>query len=103
MPGGSRARAISMTAGSCWGVRILVTGLLLRSRSHCGEAAVDEQQRAGHIGRIVRCQEQDAGCDLFGRARAPEQGAPRGVFAVLLEGAAHLTDAALVEGRIDGP
>src|ERR1700752_4052197 len=25
MPGGSRARAISMTAGSCWGVRILVT------------------------------------------------------------------------------
>jgi len=54
-------------------------------RSHRGVAAVDEQQRAGHLGGVVRGEKQDAGGDFIGRAVTPEQRALGGVIPVLVE------------------
>ena len=76
---------------------------LAARRSHRGVAAVDEQQRAGHVGGVVRGEKQDAGGDFIGRAVTPEQRALGGVIPVLVERATDRLIALLVKGRVDRP
>src|SRR6266851_3850496 len=69
---------------------------------HRRRAAVDEQQRAGHVRGVVGGEKQDAGGDFIGRAVTPKQGALGGVIPVLLERPADRLNAFLVKGRVDG-
>src|SRR5262249_49540391 len=75
----------------------------LRVGSHRGSAAVDEQQRARHVGGVVGGQKQDTRRDLIGRAVASEQRALGGVVSILLERPADRLIALLVKGRVDRP
>ncbi len=68
--------------------------------SHRGVAAVDEQQRAGHVRGVVRGEKQDAGGDFIGRAVTLEQRALGGVIPVLLERPAERLNALLVVERV---
>src|SRR5215813_12769474 len=72
-------------------------------RSHRGVAAVDEQQRARHVGGVVGSEKQDAGGNLVGRTVTPEQRALGCVIPVLLERPADRLIALLVKGRVDRP
>src|SRR5262245_63012349 len=66
--------------------------------SHRGVAAVDEQQRARHVGGVVGSEKQDAGGgNLFGRTVTPEQRALGRVIPVLLERPADRLIALLVK------